>query len=105
MNVISVGAGNPYPFTADTWERLKLVLNRQTGKANYTLYNADGTIAWNKSNLNISTANISTIKIFGYRNSNAWGGDRWFYADNILIKKYVSQEPSVNVVGYINGTV
>ncbi|MFZ3383768.1 MAG: carboxypeptidase regulatory-like domain-containing protein [Candidatus Methanoperedens sp.] len=40
------------------------------------------------------------IRIFGNRNSNAWGGDRWFYADDIRIRKYASPEPSISFASY-----
>ncbi|MFZ3382946.1 MAG: DUF2341 domain-containing protein [Candidatus Methanoperedens sp.] len=57
---IGVGPNNPYPFTYDSWQRLKIVLNRQTGKVNYTLYTADDkTVAWSVSDLTISTSNIT----------------------------------------------
>jgi|GEM_PF-5278609 len=98
MQSIGIGPNNPYPFTYDIWQRLKIELNRQTGKANYTIYNADDTtIAWSAKDLNVSINNIHKIKIYGYRNSIFHGGDRWFYADYIRVRKYASPEPSVSM--------
>lgn len=80
------GADDPSPFTYNQFNRLKIVLNRDTEKADYTIYNTDDkTVKWSVIGVPISTGKIAKIKIFGYRNSSAHSGNRYFYVDDIRI--------------------